>query len=147
MIGWMRKVLFLCTGNYYRSRYAEVVFNHEAQRLGIDWRAASAGLRLSDRNPGPISADALAGLRRRGIDGGAALGRVPVDATDDCFRGAGLVVALKADEHHPLIQSRFPHLCDNVRYWDVTDVAPGDDYDPMRVIDELVEALLDELSA
>ena len=35
------RVLFLCTGNYYRSRYAEEIFNHQAGRDGLGWRAFS----------------------------------------------------------------------------------------------------------
>jgi len=42
-----RTVLFLCTGNYYRSRHAEAVFNHHAERLGLGWRAVSRGSRWS----------------------------------------------------------------------------------------------------
>jgi protein-tyrosine-phosphatase len=30
-----RTVLFLCTGNYYRSRLAEIVFNSVAGKLGL----------------------------------------------------------------------------------------------------------------
>ena len=32
-------VLFLCTGNYYRSRFAEVLFNSVAGQMGLPWRA------------------------------------------------------------------------------------------------------------
>ena len=33
-----RTVLFLCTGNFYRSRHAEAVFNHHAAASGIGCR-------------------------------------------------------------------------------------------------------------
>jgi hypothetical protein len=36
-------ILFLCTGNYYRSRYAEELFNHLAKVKGHSWRAFSRG--------------------------------------------------------------------------------------------------------
>jgi protein-tyrosine phosphatase len=29
-------MLFLCTGNYYRSRFAELLFNHLAKQRGLD---------------------------------------------------------------------------------------------------------------
>ena len=50
-------VLFLCTGNYYRSRFAEVLFNHLARERGSCWRAESLGLDLAIgvNNVGPIS--------------------------------------------------------------------------------------------
>ena len=50
-------VLFLCTGNYYRSRHAEIVFDHHAQAAGLPWRAASRGLaiELGVNNVGPLS--------------------------------------------------------------------------------------------
>ena len=31
-----KAVLFLCSGNYYRSRHAEAVFNHRAAAAGLD---------------------------------------------------------------------------------------------------------------
>ena len=37
----VKTVLFLCTGNYYRSRFAEELFNHHAERAGDDWIAQS----------------------------------------------------------------------------------------------------------
>jgi hypothetical protein len=36
-----KAVLFLCTGNYYRSRFAEVLFNSVAGKMGLPWRASS----------------------------------------------------------------------------------------------------------
>jgi protein-tyrosine phosphatase len=42
--GGCRKILFLCTGNFYRSRFAEELFNHLARQKRLDWVADSRGL-------------------------------------------------------------------------------------------------------
>src|SRR5207237_6225035 len=60
-------VLFLCTGNYYRSRFAEHYFNALAAAAGLAWRAVSRGLRLNPNNPGPISRQTVRWLGERGI--------------------------------------------------------------------------------
>jgi len=54
----MKRVLFLCTGNYYRSRLAEILFNHLAKERTLDWHADSSGLNgQADGivNSGPLS--------------------------------------------------------------------------------------------
>jgi protein-tyrosine phosphatase len=62
MVDWppranVKMVLFLCTGNYYRSRFAEELFNHEAERASLPWIAQSRGLALErgTNNVGPIA--------------------------------------------------------------------------------------------
>ena len=42
----MDRVLFLCTGNYFLSRFAAQWFNHRTHQLGLEGqvRACSAGL-------------------------------------------------------------------------------------------------------
>ena len=59
-------LLFLCTGNYYRSRFVELLFNHQATRAALSWRAESRGiaLDLGVNNRGPISLAALAATAR-----------------------------------------------------------------------------------
>ncbi len=42
----MKKILFLCTGNYYRSRFAEKLFNNLATQKNLDWEADSRGLAI-----------------------------------------------------------------------------------------------------
>ena len=44
----VKTVLFLCTGNYYRSRFAGHVFNDRARKGGIAWLADSRGLALDE---------------------------------------------------------------------------------------------------
>ena len=40
------QILFICTGNYYRSRFAEAVFNHYSEAHVLPWRAFSRGLAI-----------------------------------------------------------------------------------------------------
>src|SRR5262249_5823443 len=65
----MRTVLFLCTGNYYRSRFAEELFNHHALRAGLSWVARSRALAIECgiNNVGPLSPFALKALEKRGL--------------------------------------------------------------------------------
>ena len=41
-----KNVLFLCTGNYYCSRFAEILFDSVAGKMGLHWKASSRGLAL-----------------------------------------------------------------------------------------------------
>src|SRR5262245_40806383 len=84
-----RTVLFLCTGNYYRSRFAEVVFNAVAARLGLGWRAASRGLALERgvNNVGPMAAEAVELLETMGLHGEECR-RLPAPATEADLAGA-----------------------------------------------------------
>ena len=59
----MKRILFLCTGNYYRSRFAEIFFNWHAEQRVLAWRAESRGLALDASNVGPISRHTLAYLK------------------------------------------------------------------------------------
>lgn len=62
------KLLFICTGNYYRSRYAELFFNDLALKSGLDWTAASRGLAANEgHNVGPIAPHVVARLKLHGI--------------------------------------------------------------------------------
>ena len=78
-------VLFLCTGNYYRSRFAEVLFNSVAGRMGLPWRASSRGLALERgvHNVGPIAVVAVKALEARGLRGIADLARLSAQVTVD----------------------------------------------------------------
>ena len=65
----MYKLLFLCTGNYYRSRFAELLFNAMAATHALPWQAFSRGLALDKgvNNIGPMSPLAIDALRALGI--------------------------------------------------------------------------------
>src|SRR5581483_10276658 len=92
-----RIVLFLCTGNYYRSRYAEVLFNSVAGKMNLPWRASSRGLALERgvNNVGPMAVSAVQALEALGVCAAPELGRFPIQATVEDFEAARWIVALK----------------------------------------------------
>jgi protein-tyrosine-phosphatase len=105
-----KTILFLCTGNYYRSRFAEVLFNSVAGKMGLPWQAASRGLALERgvNNVGPMAVSALTALEVLGVRATDAVTRLPAQVTGDDLERAALIVALKQAEHLPLLQERFP---------------------------------------
>src|SRR4051794_6612830 len=114
------RILFLCSGNYYRSRFAELLFNHLAEQAGIPHRADSAGLEIEcrTRNPGPLSPHTIEALRERGIPLPSAP-RIPRDVAADDFANADLVIALKDAEHRPMVMKHFPEHCARVEFWHI----------------------------
>lgn len=117
----MKTVLFLCTGNYYRSRYAEILFNARAQEAGLDWHAVSRGLAPDPRNPGPMSRDTIAALVEQGLSVDDYL-RLPIKVTDEDFKSHHHIVAVKELEHRPMIQREFPSWLERVEFWHVHDL-------------------------
>ena len=122
----MKTILFLCTGNYYRSRFAEVYFNAVAAKFKLPWKATSSGLALERgiHNIGPMAPASIEALRALRIVDAAAFARMPRPSTPTDFETAAFVVALKKDEHLPLMRERFPAWADKVEYWNVED-EPG----------------------
>jgi protein-tyrosine phosphatase len=147
-----RKVLFLCSGNYYRSRYAEIRFNWKAESAGLPWRAFSRGLELDGRNPGPLSRYTRDAVVKLGIPLEPHL-RDPQSVTDDDFKQATHVVAVKEAEHRSMMTRKFPHWLERVEFWQVDDLdCCGPDVTIPhldREVDRLMERLcqLDPLTA
>ena len=144
-MSFSHRVLFICTGNYYRSRFAEAMFNHLSEQRGLPWRAFSRGL-MAHLSPGPISEHTRDGLAARGIDlrhtseGSAQLTELDLQA-------AGLIVALKDAEHRPMFAQWFPDWTEKVVFWDVTDLPDTQPEVALPAIEKEVRALIDSLAA
>jgi protein-tyrosine phosphatase len=141
----MRTVLFLCTGNYYRSRFAEVLFCDLAARENLDWRATSRGLRIGwPGNLGAVSPHTENRLEKLGLDG-TAFRHMPMQCRDCDLAGADRVVALKEAEHRPMLSKSFPAWVDRVTYWHVHDIDAAHPEDALDEIEQLVRQLVAEL--
>ena len=140
------QVLFLCTGNYYRSRYAEELFNHLAKAEGLEWRAFSRGAaeKGSPDNVGPMSPFTREALAAKGIVAEGAL-RDPRPCSLADFDQARIVIALKEAEHRPLIERRFPEAANRVLYWHVDDIDFAPPSIALPMIDHLVRELISTL--
>jgi protein-tyrosine phosphatase len=117
------KILFLCTGNYYRSRFAEHFFNYQANQQELNWLADSRGLALERgvHNIGKISHYAVTALTERGIVLNENEG-FPQQLQLKDLETATRVIALDKSEHLPLMQERFPQWADKIEYWLVHDI-------------------------
>lgn len=116
-----RRILFLCTGNYYRSRFAEILFNWHAERRRLDWHADSRGLALDSFNNGPISRHTIAGLKLRDIES-ETCSRMPMPVLEADLAAADRIIAVKEAEHRALFEAQFPAWRSRIEYWQVHDL-------------------------
>jgi protein-tyrosine phosphatase len=143
-----RRLLFLCTGNYYRSRFAEEYWNARAERQALSWRAESRALLdpLDLGNAGPMSADARAELARLGIEPRAGE-RLPRPLESGELELYQRVIALDGDEHRPMVARSFPAYETRIEYWDIGDVWKEEPRLAMRRLVVRLERLVVELGA
>lgn len=139
-----RKILFICTGNYYRSRFAEILFNHLARQKRLNWIAGSCGTEVFKyQNEGSLAASAVKMLQLLSIPVGAE--RFPSQLTESALEQADIIIALKKAEHKPPLARDFPHYERKVIYWHVHDLDMATPEQALGEIRELVEKLVKEL--
>ncbi len=139
------RVLFICTGNYYRSRFAEAVFNHHAEALGLPWRAFSRGLAIHMVPPGfLLSPHTQQHLNARNMD----VRHTAPDRTqlsEEDLMKSQVVIALKDEEHRPMMRTLFPAWEDRIVYWNVGDQPEVRPDDGLAAIERRVVELIEEL--
>ena len=140
----MNTVLFICTGNYYRSRFAEYLFNHLALQQSLEWKAESRGLRPSHRNVGSISFHAVDGLKRLQITDFE--DRLPVQLSDNDLTTATHIVAVQEAEHLPMMQQLFPDWVTRTEFWGVADIEFREPADALAELEQEVRKLVERLN-
>jgi protein-tyrosine phosphatase len=141
-----KTVLFICTANYYRSRFSEHMFNALARAQGLPWRATSRGFKtwMVDRQ-GPISVFTVERLTAMGIPFDDE--RLPRQLTEADLENADLVVAVKEAEHRAMMEEQFPDWVDHIEYWDVDDLDCATADQALPICQAYVKALVDRLAA
>lgn len=139
-----KQILFVCTGNYYRSRFAEALFNLKAAEAHSEWRAVSRGLRLEPSQHG-ISALAWRELKKRGVPKNSGAGDPKALAKADLER-SDYIVLMDEAEHRPMLERGFPKRDDRkIHYWHIGETeemsAPKACAEMAREIEELLRTL------
>jgi protein-tyrosine phosphatase len=142
-----RKLLFICSGNYYRSRFAEMLFNAMAAASDLDWRADSRGIatQLARHMVGPVSVHVLQGLAARGVEVNGRV-RCPIQLQADDLAVADLVIAMKEGEHRAYLAGNHPEWADKIEYWNVHDVDVAPVEETLPEIERRLQALIRCLS-
>lgn len=142
----MKQVLFLCSANYYRSRFAEYVFNWLAPQRSLPWEADSRGLEVARWGDlGLISRYTVKALEERDIPINGSL-RGPRQLALEDLTKSELVVALKESEHRTMMADLFPDWEDSVEYWHVHDLDCAEPEDALPFLEDQVSALVDRLA-
>lgn len=137
-------VLFICSGNFYRSRYAEAVFNHIAPHVIPGWSAISRGFK-----PHLATEDLSYLARERLQEKGIPLNHTaekPCKLSREDLEESTVIVSLLESQHRPLMRTHFPEFEDVSLYWEVYDIEDQPAEISLSLIDENVTQLIAELT-
>lgn len=136
-----KKLLFLCTGNYYRSRYAEHLFNYLVTKTDLNWVAKSRGFALSKHNLGPMSVYIGHRLITKGIPIKPNL-RHPLPVQKNDLNQVDLVIAVKEAEHRLYMNELFPEWENKITYWHIDDMDCAMPEETLAEIEQKIENLI-----
>ena len=140
----MNNILFVCTGNIFRSRFAEEVFNHLCKINGVDATAFSAGLQVGRYKQRKIYRPAMNELERLKIE--------PLRSNEDSVHIDDIdvsiydqIICMDEEEHKPMVRSNELLSGFTFQYWNIVDMpkVPSDISLPRCY--KKVETLIDQL--
>ncbi len=138
----MNQVLFICTGNFYRSRYAEMLFNHTTKDYMLTWTSFSRGFQNSDREY-PISKHTMKGLTAKGIYPNQV--RYPIKLTPSDLALAHRIIIMDEKEHRSMLNSEFSEWSDYVEYWNIQDIDFESPTTALSQLDKKIDLLIGSL--
>jgi len=142
----MKEILFVCTGNYYRSRLAELYFNTMAQKKGLPWQAFSVGTEADqNHNEGPISIHTIDACIKFNITLPTPY-RYPVQISESYLHKAEIVVLINKEEHFPHLQLHFPAFAQAAIAWQILDVEYEKPESAIGALLKKVELLIEQIA-
>lgn len=143
------KVTFVCTGNYYRSRFAESYFNYLCDILKLNFEADSYGLAIHYADElaeehGEISPYSKERMEQIGIPDHY-FDRDRKSLTKDAIENSDIIIAMDKEEHTEMIMEQFPSYINQFNFFEVKDVF---DWEPKKTLDETqknVEKMINEI--
>jgi protein-tyrosine phosphatase len=138
------RILFICTGNFYRSRFAEAVFNYRSEQQQLPWTAFSRGLAVHLAE-GFLSSFTAEALQARQIDL-RHTGRQRIQLSEQDLLQSARRIALDRTEHYPMMQNQFPGWDDKIEYWHVPDIPYRSFEDALPEIEQKIIQLLQEVA-
>ena len=135
-------VIFICTGNYYRSRFCEIYYNHltKGNALPADSKGLWAYRKIND---GMISPHTLKFLNDISLPAGKM--KFPEQMEARHFQSGIKIIAMDETEHRSMMQKDFPEFSDQIQYWQVHDIDFTDPSEAMPALKKKVELLVKEL--
>ena len=116
----MHNILFVCTANIFRSRFAEEVFNFLAIKERIPAKAFSAGLKVGEYHVRKIYRPALEQLTKFNIKPKRP-NELSVHINEVQLSKYDLLICMDEAEHKPMILSNSKLNDINFEYWDIID--------------------------
>ena len=133
-------VLFVCVHNSGRSVAAKLIFNHRAQKLGLDLKAESAGTNPAEH----VNTAVAKALQSFGLN---ALNETPKQLSDELLQSEPKVITMGCQIESNMCPAL---LMQNVEDWGLPDPATMSDSQVIPLIHEIarkVNALIQLMAA
>tara|TARA_B100001250_G_scaffold65491_1_gene51943 strand:- start:257 stop:688 length:432 start_codon:yes stop_codon:yes gene_type:complete len=140
----MKKILFVCTANIFRSRFAEEVFNSLAREEDSSLSAFSAGLKVGEFTTRKIYYPALEQLERFNIEP-LRENEVSTHIDDLDLDEYDRIICMDKPEHKPMVDDN-PNLKGrDIEYWNIVDIPDQDSRVSLPICYEKVNKLFSEI--